>query len=343
MEHTGMTRMFNTLVDTGLEEFLTTSGSVYEAAVVEFFANARVIAGTIVSFVANRKLEMMKEISAKAFGLPTEGATSFLDVPKENVVEMRNRFSASDVPCRAPSKKREMKMEFRLLHDIMAKALCAKAGSFDMVTSEKFDLVVEIAGLKVTWVQVLFQVLVNMVNNTKSQSQGFAVQVIVLLEKLVKADLGESVKLHPQQVLTNKLAHTYIKKNLDIKPAGESSKQTEDTASGTEGGQSTMTKPVEMQIDTQVEKNKKKSDSEKKKAEEPAVEKKKKKEKVKKVVEQPSVEDGGQVAPTKSNSGTGSDEDSCMLAGLKDRRAKRKQVVESSDSEATSLCVGANH
>ncbi|KZV26380.1 hypothetical protein F511_38573 [Dorcoceras hygrometricum] len=39
--------------------------------------------------------------------------------------------------------------------------------------------------------------------------------------------------------------HTYIKKNVDVRPAGESSKQTEDTTSGTEGGQSHMTKPVE--------------------------------------------------------------------------------------------------
>ncbi|KZV29336.1 hypothetical protein F511_16713 [Dorcoceras hygrometricum] len=41
-------------------------------------------------------------------------------------------------------------MEFCLLHDIVAKALCVKAGYFDMVTSEKFDLIVVItAGLKV--------------------------------------------------------------------------------------------------------------------------------------------------------------------------------------------------
>ncbi|KZV27294.1 hypothetical protein F511_23203 [Dorcoceras hygrometricum] len=39
-------------------------------------------------------------------------------------------------------KKKEMKMEFCLLHDIVAKALCAKAGSFDMASSEKFDLMV---------------------------------------------------------------------------------------------------------------------------------------------------------------------------------------------------------
>ncbi|KZV58740.1 hypothetical protein F511_18765 [Dorcoceras hygrometricum] len=163
---------------------------------IKFLANARVIAGTIVSFVANRKLAMTKEISVEAFVLPTEGATSFLDVPKENVVEMRNRFSGSDVSFRAPSKKREMKIEFRLLHDIVAKALCSKAGSFDVVTSEKFDLMVAIStGLKIS----------------------------VLLEKLVKTDIEESVKLQPQKVLTNKSVQMYIKKNLDVKPTRETS------------------------------------------------------------------------------------------------------------------------
>ncbi|KZV15566.1 midasin [Dorcoceras hygrometricum] len=132
-----------------------------------------------------------------------------------------------------------------------------------MVTSKNFDLMVAItARLKVNWAQVLFQVLVAMVNNPNRQSQGFAV-------------------------------HTYIKKNVDVRPAGESSRQTEDTTSGNEGGHSHMTKPVE-----------------KKKVAKAAVEKSKIRKR-------------------------SSDEDSCPLARLKNRRAKRKQVVESSDSEAT--------
>ncbi|KZV16263.1 hypothetical protein F511_16069 [Dorcoceras hygrometricum] len=66
------------------------------------------------------------------------------------MTEMRGRFSGFDVSFRAPSKKKEMKMEFFLLHDIVAKVLCVKAGSFDMVTGEKFDLMVAISiGLKV--------------------------------------------------------------------------------------------------------------------------------------------------------------------------------------------------
>ncbi|KZV32695.1 hypothetical protein F511_14468 [Dorcoceras hygrometricum] len=148
---------------------------------------------------------LTKDVFTEVFGLPTEGLTNIMDIPKDTVVEMQSWFSGSDEPFRAPNKKKGMKMEFLLLPDIVAKALCAKAGSFDTVTSEKFDFMVVITtGLKFNGAQVLFQVLLGMVNNPKRQSQGFAVQVSVLLEKLVKTDLGDSVKLHPQKVLTNK-------------------------------------------------------------------------------------------------------------------------------------------
>ncbi|KZV38560.1 hypothetical protein F511_27585 [Dorcoceras hygrometricum] len=152
MEHTGMVRMFNTLEEIGLKGFLEASGSVYEGAVVEFFSNAKVDTGTILSFIANRKLALTKDVFAKAFGLPTEVA---------------------------PSKKKEMKMEYRMLHDIVAKALCGKAGSFDVVTSVKFDLMVAIsAGLKLT--------------RHRFCSRIWSKQSL------------ESVKLHPQKVLNSK-------------------------------------------------------------------------------------------------------------------------------------------
>ncbi|KZV36803.1 hypothetical protein F511_09494 [Dorcoceras hygrometricum] len=218
MEHTGMDKMFNSLEDTGVKGFLEASGSVYE-----------------------NETGTDEDVLVKAVGLPTEGMTRSLDIPSKTVAEMRMKFSGTDVPFRAPSKK----MEYRLLH-IISKSLYAKAGSFDVVTSEKFNLMVAItAGLKVNWAQVLFQVLVAMVNNPNRQSQGFAVQISVMLEQLVKLDLGEAVKLHPQNVLNNKSVHTYIKKNLNVVPTSESSKHTEDTVSGTEGGQSRLTKPVE--------------------------------------------------------------------------------------------------
>ncbi|KZV32564.1 hypothetical protein F511_36772 [Dorcoceras hygrometricum] len=113
-----------------------------------------------------------------------------------------------------------MPIEFRLLHDIVAKALCAKAGSFDQVTSKKLDLMIAItAGLKFNWAQILFQVL-NMVQTPKRQSQGFSIQVSTLLQH-IKENLGESVKLHSQKVLTSKSVQTYIKRKYEIKPTGE--------------------------------------------------------------------------------------------------------------------------
>ncbi|KZV43014.1 hypothetical protein F511_41807 [Dorcoceras hygrometricum] len=160
MEHSGMDKMFKSLEDSGLKGFLEASNLVYEEAVIEF---------------------------------------SFSEYSKGDMIEMQSQFSGSDEPFRAPKKKKEMKIEFRLLHDVVAKALCAKSGSFD---------------------------------------QGFAIQISVLLQNIVKENLGKSVKLHPQKVLKSKSVNTYIKKNLKIKPAGESSMHNDDTASNTEGGES---------------------------------------------------------------------------------------------------------
>ncbi|KZV22359.1 hypothetical protein F511_25706 [Dorcoceras hygrometricum] len=69
MEHTVMAKMFKSLEYKWLKGFMEALGSIYEAAVVEFFTNEKVIAGTIVSFIANRKLELTKDVLAEAFGL----------------------------------------------------------------------------------------------------------------------------------------------------------------------------------------------------------------------------------------------------------------------------------
>ncbi|KZV50759.1 hypothetical protein F511_25621 [Dorcoceras hygrometricum] len=76
---------FKSLEETGLKGFLEVSGSVFEGAVIEFFANANVIARTIVSFVANRKMVITKDVFAEEFGLTTEGMISFIDLPAQIV------------------------------------------------------------------------------------------------------------------------------------------------------------------------------------------------------------------------------------------------------------------
>ncbi|KZV32157.1 BTB/POZ and TAZ domain-containing protein 4-like [Dorcoceras hygrometricum] len=179
----------------------------------------------------------------------------------------------------APNKKKDMKVKYRMLHDIVVKALCAEASSFDVVTSEKFDLMVAIsAGLKMS----------------------------VMLDKLVKADLGESVKAPLDGVEPQVGSHLY-EEYLGVGPSGETSK-----ISGEK---------------TEVEK------------------KKKKKEKVvvvKKpvvIVEKQAVA-GSQAAPEKSTSGTSSDGESRPLSKLGAAKKhgatpKRQLVIDSSASEST--------
>ncbi|KZV30412.1 hypothetical protein F511_30906 [Dorcoceras hygrometricum] len=228
MEHTGMTRMFKSLEDTGLKGFLKGNTFVFENAVTEFFVNAKVIVGTIISTLCNQKLVITEDMFSTIFNLPTEGIIGLGDIPKETIVEMSSRFSATNVPFRAPSKKREMLIEYHFLHDIVAKSLCAKVGSFDTVTCENFEFMFAIsAGISVNWSKILFQWLLCMVKNPKKQYQGYTVPVSILMATLVKADLRASVKLHPQKVLTSKSVQTYVKKNQDITLVGESSKRTE--------------------------------------------------------------------------------------------------------------------
>ncbi|KZV55385.1 hypothetical protein F511_03866 [Dorcoceras hygrometricum] len=233
MENSGMVDMFKTLENTGIQGFLNATDSVYEATMVEFFANAKVIEGTI-----------------------------------ETVIEMRGRFSGSNVQFRAHSKKKEMKMELRLLYDILAKALCAKAGL----------------------------------------SKGYVVQSSVLLENMVKADRGESVKLHPQNVLNSKSMATYVKKNL---------------------------KPSRGQEPRVVET--KKAVSKKKKAETTEVDKKKKK-LVKKTVNK-TVEAGSQDAPVKSTSETSSDDESSAQIAKETATNDRAIVVRSSPEHPAKLAM----
>ncbi|KZV15759.1 hypothetical protein F511_32157 [Dorcoceras hygrometricum] len=232
MDNAGMVKMFKSLEESGMRGFLGVSGSVFEGALIEFFANAKVIVGTIVSTAANWKMVVTKDLFREKFQLPTEGMVSFSELPTKAVAEMKVLFSVTGVPLRPLNKKKDIKVEYQLLHDIVAKSLCAKAGSFDVVTSENFEMMVAInSGLKVNWGHILFQTLVAMVYIPGKQSQGFVVPLSILLEKLVKEDLGDSLALHPLKVLNNKSVLTYMKKNQAAPQAGKTSKQLGDTAS----------------------------------------------------------------------------------------------------------------
>ncbi|KZV18775.1 hypothetical protein F511_15013 [Dorcoceras hygrometricum] len=94
---------FRNALQVDFDSILAMEHAVYESAVVEFFANAKVLAETIVCFVANKNVEIMKEAFIEAFGLPTEGIVGLLGIQKETMDEMRIKFSRTDAPFHTPS------------------------------------------------------------------------------------------------------------------------------------------------------------------------------------------------------------------------------------------------
>ncbi|KZV18959.1 hypothetical protein F511_24786 [Dorcoceras hygrometricum] len=91
----------------------------------------------------------MREKFAEMFGLPMEGITSFSNLPSKPVEEMKVVLSLS-----------------------------AKAGSFDVVTVECFDVMVAIStGLRINWSSVLFRNFTDMFASPVPQSQGYTLQI----------------------------------------------------------------------------------------------------------------------------------------------------------------------
>ncbi|KZV47827.1 hypothetical protein F511_39902 [Dorcoceras hygrometricum] len=129
MEHEGMVAMFESLVPSGLSGFLGCSSAIYEAALVEFFHNASVRDGNVISKVQGKPVAISEELFAGTFELPLEGLTDLHEVPKDLVFEGRSVFSYDGKQLSTSCKKREMTFEFRLWNDILAKSVTVKAGS----------------------------------------------------------------------------------------------------------------------------------------------------------------------------------------------------------------------
>ncbi|KZV51196.1 hypothetical protein F511_12599 [Dorcoceras hygrometricum] len=73
MNDPGMVSMFQALIASGLEGFLGCTAVVYETALVDFFENATVRDGVIISTVAGQLVEISEEWFAETFELPVDG------------------------------------------------------------------------------------------------------------------------------------------------------------------------------------------------------------------------------------------------------------------------------
>ncbi|KZV33582.1 dystroglycan-like [Dorcoceras hygrometricum] len=193
MDDATITQMFELLIATGLKDFLVCPAVYYEAALIEFFENGYVREDGMV------------------------GLTDVSDVLKDLVFDARSQFSESEEQVSISCFKKEMKIEYRLLHDILAKTLFVKAGSFDAVTHERFMLMTAITfDVKINWGSMLFGVLKAKVTPGSQQAKGYAIQICVVLSKVPGLELGESNPFPIHRVLTERTVHIFVHINEQI-------------------------------------------------------------------------------------------------------------------------------
>ncbi|KZV37008.1 hypothetical protein F511_12920 [Dorcoceras hygrometricum] len=211
MDDAGLVAVFESFVATGLKGFLGCPTVYYEDELMEFFENGLVRDGMILRTIHGISVEISEEVFAEAFELPMEGFPDLSEVPKYLVFDARSIFSESKVQVSTSCKKKEMKIEFRLLGDILANTIYVKAGSFDAVTHERFLLMTAITcGLKINWSSLVFDILKAMVTPGSRQAKGYAIQICVLLKNVPVLELGESRAFPSSRILTEKTVHRYV-------------------------------------------------------------------------------------------------------------------------------------
>ncbi|KZV40245.1 hypothetical protein F511_26608 [Dorcoceras hygrometricum] len=216
-DHEGMLNIFKALEDSGLRRFLGCESILYETELGHFLDTALIQDEDITCVISGKFVSISPTLFAKVFDLPTEGITNFSEVPKDKVYDARSLFSQKGVKIDVHGKKKYMKHEFRLLNDILAKAITVKAGSFDSVTVERFQMMTAIQyGLKVNWGKVLFNVLKDMVDRSQRKAKGFAAQIDVLLKGMTTSTMGNGVSFPSAKILSMKTVNTYIATNTTI-------------------------------------------------------------------------------------------------------------------------------
>ncbi|KZV41481.1 hypothetical protein F511_26859 [Dorcoceras hygrometricum] len=217
MDDGGLAQVFETLIAMGLRNFLGCPAMFYEAALTEFFTNGSVRKdGMVVSTIRGTTVEISESLFVTAFDLPTEGLTDLTDVPKDKIFDAQSLFSASKEQVSVSYFKKEMKIKYRLLHDILAKTIFVKARSFDAVTRDRFLLMTAITfDVKVNWSRILFGVLKAMVTPGSRQAK-FAIQIGVLLQNVQGLVLGESKGFPKSMILDAKIVHQFVHINEQV-------------------------------------------------------------------------------------------------------------------------------
>ncbi|KZV50653.1 hypothetical protein F511_15869 [Dorcoceras hygrometricum] len=198
----------------GLRGFLGYPVVVYEDALVDFFENASVRNGVVFSTVGGQIVKISEKLFAESFELPVEGLGDLSEMPKDAIFDARSIVSLSGEQINLSGRKNQMKMPYRLLCDIMAKAISVKAGSFNAITVEKFSLMTAVVcGVKMNWAKFLFGILKKMVAAKSKQAKGFAIQISLLLATFPAVELGEASAFPASKILSKKTVLRFVSIN----------------------------------------------------------------------------------------------------------------------------------
>ncbi|KZV34596.1 hypothetical protein F511_17726 [Dorcoceras hygrometricum] len=214
MDDPGMVSMFEDLEASGLRGFLGCPAIVYEDALVDFFENASIRNEVVISTFGGQFVEISEKLFEETFELPIDGLGDLSEMPKDAIFDARSIVSFSGEPISLSGRKNQMKMPYRLLCDIVAKAISVKAGSFNAITVEKFSLLTAVVCVvKMNWAKFLFGVLKKMFSAKSKQAKGFAIQISVLLATFPSVELGESSAFPASKILSKKTVLRFISIN----------------------------------------------------------------------------------------------------------------------------------
>lgn len=165
MKDEPMIEMFKMLKATDLKTFLGCTDSISEPILDELFSSTTVEHGAILCTIQGQNFNISHWIFVEVFDLPEIGVISCKELSPTNIETWRLRFSQSGTHLSSPNfLKKDLKVEYLLLVDLVSKWILAKAGDFDKVTTEKFQMMVTIfSGIQINWSEVLFKILSDMV------------------------------------------------------------------------------------------------------------------------------------------------------------------------------------
>ncbi|KZV28791.1 hypothetical protein F511_22146 [Dorcoceras hygrometricum] len=117
MNDPGMVSLFPALIASGPEGFLGCPEVVYQTALVDFFENASVRDGVIISTVAGQLVEISEEWFAEMFEMPVDGLEDVSEMPKDKIFDAKSIVSMTGEPVILSGLKSQMKIHYLLLCD----------------------------------------------------------------------------------------------------------------------------------------------------------------------------------------------------------------------------------